>query len=71
MVLILTIRLVLVATLPANGSPISLDALEEISINVTPYDVKPIWLYSVALLMRLRAQAQIHFSGSAYTFFQK
>ncbi len=26
--------------LPANGSPISIDALEEISVNVTPFDVR-------------------------------
>lgn len=25
---------------PANGSPISIDALEQISVNVTPYDVR-------------------------------
>eukprot|EP01136_Pigoraptor_vietnamica_P014511 Opistho-1_new@56772 len=28
------------ANIPANGSPISIDALERISINVTPYDVR-------------------------------
>lgn len=26
--------------LPANGAPISLDALDEISVNITPYDVR-------------------------------
>ena len=26
--------------LPANGAPISIDALEEISVNITPYDIR-------------------------------
>lgn len=28
------------ANVPANGAPISIDALEQISVNVTPYDVR-------------------------------
>ncbi len=57
------------SNLPAGGSPISLDALEEISINVTPYDVKQAGFIGSAINAVTRSGTN-NFSGSLYTFFR-
>ena len=55
--------------LPAGGSPISIDALGEISINVTPYDVKQSGFIGSAINAVTRSGTN-EFSGSAYTFWR-
>ncbi|RYE17546.1 MAG: carboxypeptidase regulatory-like domain-containing protein, partial [Sphingobacteriaceae bacterium] len=55
--------------LPAGGSPISLDALGEISINVTPYDIKQSGFIGSAINAVTRSGTN-DFSGSAYTFWR-
>ncbi len=55
--------------LPAGGSPISLDALEEISINVTPYDVRQSGFIGSSLNAVTRAGTN-KFSGSVYTYWR-
>lgn len=55
--------------LPANGSPISLDAVSEISINVTPYDIRQSNFIGSAINAVTRAGTN-NFSGSVYKFWR-
>ncbi|MFT3825002.1 MAG: carboxypeptidase regulatory-like domain-containing protein [Chitinophagaceae bacterium] len=55
--------------LPANGSPISIDALEEISVSVNPYDIKQSGFVGSAVNAVTRSGTN-DFSGSAYTFWR-
>ncbi|RZK36041.1 MAG: TonB-dependent receptor, partial [Pedobacter sp.] len=51
--------------IPAGGSPISIDALEQISINVTPYDVRQTGFTGGSVTAVTRSGANT-FSGNAF-----
>jgi hypothetical protein len=55
--------------LPANGSPISLDAVQEMSINVTPYDIRQSNFIGSSINSVTRSGTNT-FSGSAYMFWR-
>lgn len=57
------------SNLPAGGAPISLDAIDEISVNVTPYDIRQSGFIGTAINAVTRSGTNT-FTGSVYKYFR-
>ncbi len=57
------------SNLPAGGSPISLDALDEVSVNVTPYDIRQSGFIGSAVNAVTRSGTN-RFQGSVYRYWR-
>ena len=54
------------SNLPAGGSPISLDALEQISVSTTPFDVRQSGFTGGAINAVNKEWYEMRFKGTAY-----
>ncbi|MDR0606209.1 MAG: hypothetical protein LBG80_18170, partial [Bacteroidales bacterium] len=53
--------------LPGNGSPISIDALDQISVSLTPYDVRQSGFIGATVNAVMKSGTN-EFKGSVYTY---